>query len=88
MWDQWANKVCSLRKPLKASQDAPSATHAEFRKAITIAEEIESLSLEDIKIDADRLPEVEQFQSYIDAIYHCFTRKGINRLLNPFANLT
>jgi hypothetical protein len=38
MWDQWPKRVLSLREPLKASQDAPSATHAEFRKAITIAE--------------------------------------------------
>jgi hypothetical protein len=37
-WDQWANRVVSLREPLEASQDAPSATHAEVRKAITIAE--------------------------------------------------
>lgn len=37
-WDQWAKRVVSLRMPLEASQNAPSATHTEVRKAITIAE--------------------------------------------------
>ena len=36
-WDQWAKRVIWLREPFKASQEAPTATHAEVCKAITIA---------------------------------------------------
>lgn len=36
-WDEWANRVVCLRKPFKTSQDTPTATHTEVRKAITIA---------------------------------------------------
>jgi len=37
-WDKWADRVVSLRKQLEVSQNPPSATHAEVRKAIVIAE--------------------------------------------------
>ena len=35
-WGEWANRVICLREPFEASQDAPTATHAEVCKAITI----------------------------------------------------
>ena len=35
-WGELANRVIELRKLFKASQDTPTATHAEVRKAITI----------------------------------------------------
>ena len=36
-WGEWANRVVDLRKVFKASQNTPTATHTEVRKAITIA---------------------------------------------------
>lgn len=36
-WVELANRVLYLRKPFEASQDNPTATHAEVRKAIAIA---------------------------------------------------
>ena len=36
-WGEWANRVVDLRKLFKASQDTPTATHTEVRKAITVA---------------------------------------------------
>ena len=36
-WDKWANRVICLRKSFKVSQNTPTATHTEVRKAITIA---------------------------------------------------
>ena len=36
-WGELANRVIELRKLFKASQDTPTASHAEVRKAITIA---------------------------------------------------
>ncbi|KAL9591201.1 MAG: hypothetical protein Q9179_007961 [Wetmoreana sp. 5 TL-2023] len=36
-WGQWANRVIYLREPFEASQDAPTTTHVEVRKAIAIA---------------------------------------------------
>ncbi|KAL8696307.1 MAG: hypothetical protein Q9201_007726 [Fulgogasparrea decipioides] len=36
-WDEWADRVVCLRKPFKTSQDTPTATHTEVRKAITVA---------------------------------------------------
>lgn len=36
-WCQWANTVLKLRTPFAISQGASSTTHAEVRKAVTIA---------------------------------------------------
>lgn len=36
-WGEWANRVVCLRESFNASQDTPTATHTEVRKAITIA---------------------------------------------------
>ena len=44
--------------------------------------------MKDIKSDAHRLPEVEQFQRLIDDIFQRFIGKEINSLSGPFDNLT
>ncbi|KAB8238172.1 uncharacterized protein BDW43DRAFT_321241 [Aspergillus alliaceus] len=55
--------------------------------AMFAAEEIAELSLQNIQIDYDSLPEVEQFARLIGSIYRRFYDKDISLLLNPFTKL-
>ena len=48
---------------------------------------MQRLSLKDIKIDAERLPEVEQFARLLDDVLVHILGEGINVLLDPFEKL-
>lgn len=41
-------------------------------------DDIRELSLNDIQVDRDGLPELVQFENLVNDIYRCFTERDIN----------
>ncbi|KAF2457214.1 hypothetical protein BDY21DRAFT_386020 [Lineolata rhizophorae] len=82
--DRWALPVVAILIALKPRTDNDTIIRIAFHPS----EEVQSISLQDIKIDGDRLPEVKQSQSMLNDVHRRFSGRDIGLLNNPFKNGT
>ncbi|KAF3032321.1 hypothetical protein E8E12_002369 [Didymella heteroderae] len=84
---QWALLVAVMLLALKPRMNKDRIVVGAFA-AMYSEKEVQDLSLENIKIDAKRLPEVKQFARLLIDIRDHILGEGINLLLDPFATLS
>ncbi|KAF1969656.1 hypothetical protein BU23DRAFT_512819 [Bimuria novae-zelandiae CBS 107.79] len=84
---RWALPVAAMLLALKPRIDKDGVILDAFASMYSV-EEVQRLSLRDIKIDAKRLPEVKQFGRLLNNIQYHLLGEDINLLRNPFAMLS